>query len=130
MKLRFLQIGPVLLALLAVLGYFQFIGVPWVRNTALPNLLVLAGALAWAIINVRQERSTWTFTPLILTLLISFGFVYVRFGYARLPEAEVRVALGQPALDFTLTDHEGNPFTLSSLKGKSGAVLVFYRGIW
>lgn len=130
MKLKLLQIAPVLLALLGVLGYFKFIGIPWVRNTALPNLLILVIALTWSIFNMREGRSAWTLFPLILTLLISFGFVYVRFGYARLPEAEVKVTLGQPALDFTLPDHQGSPFTLSSLRGRYGAVLVFYRGIW
>lgn len=130
MKLILFQTGSILLALFGAGSYFLFIGVPWVRNSALPNLLILAGALAWAIYNVKQERSAWTLAPLILTLLISLGFVYVRFGYARLPVAEVKVALGQPALDFTLPDHQGNPFTLSSLRGRSAAVLVFYRGVW
>lgn len=130
MKLRLFQIGSALLALLGVGSYFLFIGVPWVRNTALPNLLILSGAVAWAIYNLRREKSAWTLAPLVLTLLISVGFVYVRFIYASLPRAEVKVALGQPALDFTLPDQQGNLFTLSSLKGKAGAVLVFYRGIW
>lgn len=130
MKFRPFQIATVLMALLGVASYFLFIGIPWVRNTALPNLLILSGAVAWAIYNVRQERSAWTLVPLVLTLLISLGFVYVRFIYARLPEAEVKVALGQPALDFTLPDHRGNPFTLSRLKGEAGVVLLFYRGVW
>ncbi|MFN3468021.1 MAG: hypothetical protein ACK4WF_10030, partial [Candidatus Brocadiales bacterium] len=130
MKLRFFQIGSVLLALLGAGSYFLLIGVPWARNTALPSLLILSGAVAWAIYNVRKERSAWTLAPLVLTLLISSGFVYVRFIYASLPRVEVKVALGQPALDFTLPDHQGSLFTLSSLKGKAGAVLVFYRGIW
>ncbi len=130
MRLRLLQISSVLLALLGAGSFFLFLGVPWARNTALPSLLILSVAVAWAAYNVRQERSAWTLAPLVLTLLISSGFVYVRFIYASLPRAEVKVALGQPALDFTLPDHQGNLFTLSSLKGRKAAVIVFYRGVW
>ncbi|HHT9120542.1 MAG TPA: hypothetical protein ACFYD3_08395 [Candidatus Hypogeohydataceae bacterium YC41] len=118
------------MALIGAASYFVFLGIPWARNTALPNLLILAGAVAWAVYNVTRERSAWTLAPLVLTILISLGFVYVRFVYARLPAAEVKVAVGQPALDFTLPDHEGKPFTLSSLKGRYAAVIVFYRGVW
>jgi len=39
-----------------------------------------------------------------------------------------RVAIGQPAIDFTMTDIEGNPFTLSSLYGKY--LLVDFWASW
>ncbi len=35
-------------------------------------------------------------------------------------------AIGAPAPDFTVPDHDGNPFTLSSLVGDRAALLVFY----
>ncbi len=130
MKLRILQIGPLILALLGVTSFFLLLGVPWVRNTAIPNLIILLVAIAWAIYNLKQEKSAWTIAPLILALLVSSLFVYIRFIYAKLSPAEVKVSIDQPAPDFTLLDYQSNSFALSSLKGKYGAVIVFYRGVW
>ena len=41
-----------------------------------------------------------------------------------------RVTVGAPAPDFTLARYGGGTVTLSSLRGKKNAVLVFYRGYW
>lgn len=40
-----------------------------------------------------------------------------------------RVAVGDPAPDFTLESREGERVTLSELRGRR-IVLVFYRGHW
>jgi peroxiredoxin len=40
------------------------------------------------------------------------------------------VTVGEQAPDFTLTDLNGNQVTLSSWRGQSATVLVFYRGYW
>ena len=45
------------------------------------------------------------------------------------PKAQIASATHQPAADFTLTDAEGKPFTLSSQRGHK-VVLYFYRGYW
>jgi len=37
---------------------------------------------------------------------------------------------GEEAPDFTLEDIQGNSVTLSSARGKTATVLVFYRGYW
>lgn len=42
----------------------------------------------------------------------------------------VRLEVGQPAADFTLTDYRGNAVTLSDYRGKSNVMLLFYRGEW
>jgi peroxiredoxin len=39
-----------------------------------------------------------------------------------------KVALNTPAPDFTLTNYQGEPFSLSDLKGKFNVLLVFNRG--
>ena len=39
-----------------------------------------------------------------------------------------RIALDQPAPDFTLADFEGRPVSLSDYRGKRHVVLVFNRG--
>ena len=40
------------------------------------------------------------------------------------------VAVGEVAPDFTLEDQNGRKVSLSDARGKSAAVLVFYRGYW
>lgn len=39
-----------------------------------------------------------------------------------------KIALNQPAPDFTLVDMNGQRFTLSTLKGQKNVLLVFNRG--
>ena len=41
-----------------------------------------------------------------------------------------RVKIGQPAPEFTLTNMDGKPISLSDFRGKKAVVLVFYRGHW
>jgi cytochrome oxidase Cu insertion factor (SCO1/SenC/PrrC family) len=45
------------------------------------------------------------------------------------PPLTPAVAVGGPILEFTLPDHEGNPFDLASLRGKP-FLLKFFRGHW
>ena len=41
-----------------------------------------------------------------------------------------RVKVGQPAPNFTLTNLDGKPLSLSDYRGKKNVLLVFYRGHW
>jgi len=41
-----------------------------------------------------------------------------------------RVAVGQPAPDFSLARYGGGTLTLSQFRGRKNVVLVFYRGHW
>lgn len=41
-----------------------------------------------------------------------------------------RVALGDPAPDFTLETYRGETLTLSENRGRREILLVFYRGAW
>lgn len=45
-------------------------------------------------------------------------------------ERTTPVAVGEVAPDFTLEDQNHKKVTLSDARGKSPAVLVFYRGYW
>jgi hypothetical protein len=48
-----------------------------------------------------------------------------------LPPTEIeRVAVGEPAPDFSLETISGDTLTLSALRGQKDVVLVFYRGHW
>ncbi len=50
---------------------------------------------------------------------------------ANLPPADLtRLKVGEAAPDFTLSNQDGQPVTLSSYRGKQPVVLVFYRGYW
>ena len=42
----------------------------------------------------------------------------------------VKLEVGKPAADFTLSDYRGNSVTLSGYQGKSNVMLLFYRGYW
>jgi cytochrome oxidase Cu insertion factor (SCO1/SenC/PrrC family) len=58
------------------------------------------------------------------------GVLY--FGLLALAGQSVQtpaVAVGQPLLDFTARDHNGEPFSLSSLAGRP-VLLKFFRGHW
>ena len=48
-----------------------------------------------------------------------------------LPPTELaRVAVGEPAPDFSLETISGDTLTLSGFQGEKDVVLVFYRGHW
>ena len=50
---------------------------------------------------------------------------------ANLPPADLtRIKVGEAAPDFTLSNQDGQPVTLSSYRGQQPVVLVFYRGYW
>ena len=131
MKSNIFCMGPVFLALLGgPVAYFLLLKIPWVRNTAWPNVFILLIAVSWALIQLRQEHSTCASVVLAVTLAIAAGFLYVRFGLASLPEAHVNVAVGSEAPGFKLPDSEDREFVLSDLRGKENVVLVFYHGMW
>ena len=77
---------------------------------------------------------------LVLVLLVGLaaGFYVARSSAPALGPADGteltavdtgRVAVGDPAPDFTLMSREGERVTLSDLRGRL-IVLVFYRGHW
>ena len=64
-----------------------------------------------------------------LAILLAILGVLIGTALYRYPKAKIAEATRQPAPDFTLSDAQGNPFTLSSAKGHK-VVLYFYRGYW
>ncbi len=131
MKSNFVYLAPVFVALIGgPVAYYLLLKVPWIRNTAWPNIIILLVAVCWALLQFKQGYSTWTAVALGLTLVVAAGFLYLRFGLSTLPEAHLKVAVGSEAPDFTLPDSEGKDFVLSGLRGKENVVMVFYRGVW
>jgi peroxiredoxin len=66
--------------------------------------------------------------PAILSMLINIFFIAVLL-HSNLPSVSPSIEVGKPYIDFTTVDSEGNPFTLSTLKGKA-ILLKFFRGHW
>jgi cytochrome oxidase Cu insertion factor (SCO1/SenC/PrrC family) len=61
-----------------------------------------------------------------LVLVLAIFVLVALFLY---PKAQIASATHQAAPDFTLSDSNGAPFTLSSQRGHK-VVLYFYRGYW
>ncbi len=50
--------------------------------------------------------------------------------YSRLPVHNLPVAVGQGMPSWSLADQDGHLFSTDSLRGKTAALYVFYRGYW
>jgi len=131
-------LGP-LITLFGFLSYFlYFYQYPATRDFPIVNLpLVLLGlglsALGcWSLLKNRARLLRKLLGG--LGLLFSFGLTgllifYVFYYSYQLPESTAAPAVKTPAPDFTLTDANGEPVTLSSLRGKK-VIIDFYRGNW
>lgn len=51
-------------------------------------------------------------------------------GHDLEPADTGRVAVGDPAPDFSLASYDDGVVTLSEFRGKKDVILVFYRGYW
>ncbi len=150
-----------LLSLFASLSYFFiFVWFPVTRDFPWANLLLFALAIALLVVGVRRafalgrgpqggplgvvdrprpRRSKITASILATLSIAVFGFfIFSTFILARrLPASHSAPQISQKAPDFTLSDTNGKPVSLSELlaspvNGKSpkGVLLVFYRGYW
>lgn len=58
-------------------------------------------------------------------------FLFMTLSYARqLPESAGAPKVGEKAPDFTLSDSQGRPVSLSGVSRSSWVLLIFYRGYW
>jgi hypothetical protein len=138
-----------LLSLIAFLSYFFiFVWFPVTRDFPWANLLLFALAAALLMVGIRRAFAPDRPRPgrskiagaILATLSVAiFGFfIVVTFVIARrLPASHSAPQISQKAPDFTLSDTNGKPVSLSELlaspvNGKSpkGVLLVFYRGYW
>ena len=129
MSARLLSFASLALALAATIGYFSLLRTPSIRNHFGLALGILGVSLLTAMLAVSTRRSLLPIGALAVAVLLFGGGAFFHFWYSRLPGG-VKVAVGQPAPDFTLPDATGRPVTLSSFKGQKTVVLVFYRGYW
>jgi hypothetical protein len=108
--------------------------VPWVNY-----LLFVAGGILLALGLKRAygqpDRYRGKISGPILTALslVIAGFFIVGVVYLtkQLPSAAAALQVGQPAPAFTLANADGKQTSLADLlKGRRGAILIFYRGYW
>ena len=136
-----------LLSVVAFISYFfVFVRFPVTRDFPWASLLLFAVAAALLLVGVRRafspERRVGSkvagLVAATLSLTIFGFFVFSTFIMARwMPAAHGAPQVGQKAPEFTLSDTDGKPVSLSEListpidgKAPKGVLLVFYRGYW
>jgi len=139
-----------LVTLIAFFSYFfVFVWFPVTRDFPWANLLLFGIAAALLLVGVRRafapdrpKRSKIAAAILATLSVAIFGFfVFATFINARrLPDSHGAPQVGQKAPDFTLSDTNGRPVSLSQLisarteqEGRTdpkGVLLIFYRGYW
>ena len=150
-----------LLSLIAFLSYpFVFVWFPVTRDFPWANLLLFALAIALLVVGVRRafapdrrpqagplgmvDRPRPRRSKIATSILAAFSvavfgfFIFSTFILARrLPVSHSAPQISQKAPDFTLSDTNGKPVSLSELlaspvngNAPKGVLLVFYRGYW
>lgn len=136
-----------LLSVVAFISYFfVFVRYPVTRDFPWANLLLFAGAAALLLVGVRRafapERRLGAKVAGSVAAALGvavFGFfVFTTLVMSRwMPAAEGAPEVGQKAPEFSLSDTDGRPVSLSELlstpvsgKAPKGVLLVFYRGHW
>ena len=130
-----------LLGLAGIISYFIIAlrfgaWLPEVRNSAHPNLLLVALGLALSAVGVRRTlaaprgaRCRWLGPSLAaLNLTLAGAFAWILYGMSAVPLVS-GPTIGAPAPDFALVDQEGQTNRLSDFGG-TPLLLVFYRGHW
>jgi cytochrome oxidase Cu insertion factor (SCO1/SenC/PrrC family) len=132
MRVAWLSVSSVVLAVGAIVAYVLLIRVPLVRNHPGAYLAAFALASALAVLALARGRGrrwpAWIALGLSAALLV--GGVWFNLAIARIPATPTVLRVGERAPDFTLPDAGGRPVTLADFRGKKPVVLVFYRGYW
>jgi hypothetical protein len=136
-----------LLSLVAFVSYFfVFVRFPVTRDFPWASLLLFALAAALLLVGVRRAfapgRRTGSKVAGVVAATLGlavFGFfVFSTLIAARwMPAAQGAPQVGRKAPEFSLSDTDGRPVSLSELlsapvngKAPKGVLLVFYRGHW
>jgi len=136
-----------LLSVIALVSYpFVFVNWPVTRDFPWANLLLFGMAAVLLFVGVRRalvadrrRRSKIAAAILAALSVLVLGFFVFSFFIASrwLPAAHGAPQIGQKAPDFTLSDTNGKPVSLTELrsspidgKAPKGVLLIFYRGYW
>jgi hypothetical protein len=118
-----------LVSLAGVAVYYAFVGVPFVRASALPAWIGLGLGLGASWIALRSRRAWWTRVSFGVSLMLALLFSVVFTFLLRVPRDAQALAF-ETAPDFTLPDHMGRPIHLQAELERGPILLVFYRGHW
>lgn len=138
--------GFVLMLLALLSNALFFIGVPGQR--ALPWLILLLSVVALALVidglrrvfsqpQIYRGKVSAVILAVLSLLLFGFGLL-ASYSGRNIPAAPGAPQVGQKAPEFSLSDSNGKPVSLSQLLSApltnashpKGVLLVFYRGYW
>jgi hypothetical protein len=132
MRVVWLALSSLSLAVGAVVAYALLLRVPAVRNHPGAYLAAFALAAALAVLALARGRGrrwpAWVALG-VSVLLLGFG-TWFNLAVARVPAPSTVLRVGERAPEFTLPDAAGRPVSLAEFRGKKPVVLVFYRGYW
>jgi len=131
-----LALAGLALGLTGVIGYFAVVLgvpalVPFVRNHAAPNWVLVAAGLVLSVAAARRAAPGRKAVSRILlgaNLGLAALFAVLLYVFLAVPGAD-GPAVGRPAPAFSLLDQAGKTVELADFRG-SPVVLVFYRGHW
>jgi len=132
---RALALGGLLLVVAGVAGYFAIVLsvqplVPYVRNNAIPNWVLIVAGLGISVAAARRPGAGRWLAGLLLGVNVVLAGLFAAFLYAAMAVSGAGgPPVGQPAPDWSLPDQSGRTVSLGDFRG-SPLLLVFYRGHW
>lgn len=118
-----------LVAISGPMVYMLLLDQPFLRRTALPAWVLMAGGLAISAVAVRRDARLRVRVMAAITLLGTAAFAWLFFSVWELPQTAAFDGL-EAAPDFAIADHTGTSVTLSQVYAEGPVLLVFYRGHW
>lgn len=125
----------------ALLGWTAFAllaaaGTPWLRGLyqvrvprdARPYLVACGVAVVLGVAALASSPGWIAGTLAVLAIFGGTAFPLL-FASSGQRSGTIRVAVGEPALDFDARDDQGEPFALSRLRGRP-VLIKFFRGHW
>jgi hypothetical protein len=123
-------LGLLALALLAQAGYVWLRSIREVRTGERRPLVLLVVLAGLGLGMLALARGPGVAGGIAAGLAVALAALFLLFQLLGRQSRRVpAVAVGQPMLDFTAPDAEGNPFQLASLHGRP-YLLKLFRGHW
>ena len=132
---RALALAGLLLVVAGVAGYFAIVLsvqplVPYVRNNAIPNWVLIAAGLGLSVAAMRRSGAGRWLPGILLGVNVVLAGLFAAFLYAATAVSGTGgPPVGQPAPDWSLRDQSGRTLSLGDFHG-SPLLLGFYRGHW
>src|SRR5262245_28915146 len=114
--------------ILGLVLYWALMDNAWVRSTALPSIVLIAGGLLIGSFAIYQRRSFITISSTAVSALFGGAFLFLIFGMTALPDAPNAPQVGTAAPAFANPNQLGETVALADLHKTGPALLVFYRG--